>query len=131
MWPVMDELAGEDLEAPTQQSSFWPCSRWQEHMHPPSHIALDSARAVCFAPEHPKGRMAPGSLLTVPCVAQVQILLQKRGLSLNPITTLYYIAPASFVCLLLPWAIFEARPLMADPTVHIDIPIFVSNAAGG
>lgn len=54
----------------------------------------------------------------------------QRGLSLNPITTLYYIAPASFVCLLLPWAIFEARPLMNDPTVHIDIPIFVSNAAG-
>ena len=60
---------------------------------------------------------------------QVQILLQKRGLSLNPITTLYYIAPASFVFLLLPWAIFEARPLLSDPNLRIDVPIFVSNAA--
>ena len=33
------------------------------------------------------------------------------------------------MCLLLPWAIFEAQPLFSDPTVHIDIPIFVSNAA--
>jgi hypothetical protein len=30
----------------------------------------------------------------------VQILLQRRGLKLNPITTLYYVAPCCFVCLL-------------------------------
>ena len=60
---------------------------------------------------------------------QVQILLQKRGLSLNPITTLYYIAPASFMFLLLPWSIFEARQILSDTTLRIDVPIFVSNAA--
>ena len=33
------------------------------------------------------------------------------------------------MCLLLPWAIFEARPLFNDSSVRIDVPIFVSNAA--
>lgn len=37
----------------------------------------------------------------------VQILLQRNGLKLNPITTLYYIAPASGAFLLLPWSFIE------------------------
>ena len=61
---------------------------------------------------------------------QVQILLQRRGLSLNPITTMYYIAPCSFAFLALPWALIEAKAVLSDPTVKFDIPIFVSNAAG-
>ena len=61
--------------------------------------------------------------------AQVQILLQRRGLSLNPITTMYYIAPCSFAFLALPWSIIEARAVLTDPTVKFDVPIFVSNAA--
>lgn len=60
----------------------------------------------------------------------MQILLQRRGLSLNPITTMYYIAPASFAFLALPWSVIEARAVMTDPTVKLDVPIFVSNAAG-
>ena len=35
----------------------------------------------------------------------IQILLQRRGLSLNPVTTMYYIAPASFVFLSVPFAL--------------------------
>ena len=35
----------------------------------------------------------------------IQILLQRRGLSLNPVTTMYYIAPASFVFLSIPFAL--------------------------
>lgn len=58
----------------------------------------------------------------------VQILLQKRGLTLNPITTMYYIAPASFVCLSIPWALMELPRLVEDSTVSLDIPIFLSNA---
>ena len=38
----------------------------------------------------------------------IQILLQKRGLSLNPITTMYYIAPASFLFLSMPFAIVSS-----------------------
>ena len=43
--------------------------------------------------------------------------LQRRGLSLNPITSLYYIAPASLAFLSIPWFFIEASPLMSDPTV--------------
>ena len=35
----------------------------------------------------------------------IQILLQRRGLSLNPVTTMYYIAPASFLFLSVPFAV--------------------------
>jgi len=59
----------------------------------------------------------------------VQILLQRRGLSLNPITTMYYIAPVSFAFLSIPWGFIEARQLFADEKVNFDIPIFLSNAA--
>jgi len=48
---------------------------------------------------------------------QVQILLQRRGLSLNPITTMYYIAPVSFAFLSIPWGFIEARQLFADEKV--------------
>ena len=34
----------------------------------------------------------------------IQILLQRRGLSLNPVTTMYYIAPASFLFLSIPFS---------------------------
>lgn len=35
----------------------------------------------------------------------IQILLQRRGLSLNPVTTMYYIAPASFTFLSIPFVL--------------------------
>ncbi|KAG0630564.1 hypothetical protein M758_1G187900 [Ceratodon purpureus] len=57
-----------------------------------------------------------------------QVLLQKKGLSLNPITSLYYIAPCSFFFLAIPWAFLE-RPMMMDAeVVKFDIWIFGSNA---
>lgn len=50
--------------------------------------------------------------------------LQRRGLSLNPITTMYYIAPASFAFLSIPWFFIEARQLMSDPKVSLFCPVF-------
>ena len=47
----------------------------------------------------------------------VQILLQRRGLSLNPITTLYYIAPASFAFLSIPWWFIESSALLGADKV--------------
>jgi hypothetical protein len=41
----------------------------------------------------------------------------------------YYIAPASFLFLCIPWAFIEAVPLMSDPNVQFNAPIFISNAA--
>lgn len=59
----------------------------------------------------------------------VQILLQRRGLKLNPITTLYYIAPCCFGFLLLPFILLEAPKIMNDPSVVIRPGVLVSNAA--
>ncbi|ESW35225.1 hypothetical protein PHAVU_001G216900 [Phaseolus vulgaris] len=55
-----------------------------------------------------------------------QVLLQKKGLTLNPITSLYYIAPCSFVFLFIPWYILE-KPEMEDPHMQFNFWIFFSN----
>ncbi|KAG2437006.1 hypothetical protein HYH02_011438 [Chlamydomonas schloesseri] len=41
----------------------------------------------------------------------IQLLLQARGIKLNPVTTLYYVAPACFVFLCFPFAFIEAPKL--------------------
>lgn len=41
----------------------------------------------------------------------VQILLQGKGIKLNPITTMYYISPVCLACLLIPFAVLEAETL--------------------
>ena len=51
-------------------------------------------------------------------------MLQKRGLRLNPILTLYYIAPASFCFLSVLWLFLEkdaflAHPMVSTTTAHI------------
>ena len=54
---------------------------------------------------------------------------QRRGLKLNPITSLYYIAPCCFGFLLLPFLMFELPKIRNDPAVVINIPVLLSNAA--
>ncbi|KAI3473886.1 hypothetical protein Pfo_028067 [Paulownia fortunei] len=56
-----------------------------------------------------------------------QVLLQKKGLTLNPITSLYYIAPCSFVFLFVPWYLLE-MPGMEVSQIQFNIWIFFSNA---
>ncbi|XP_014506947.1 probable sugar phosphate/phosphate translocator At3g17430 [Vigna radiata var. radiata] len=56
-----------------------------------------------------------------------QVLLQKKGLSLNPITSLYYIAPCSFVFLFVPWFLLE-KPVMEVSQIQFNFWIFFSNA---
>ena len=58
----------------------------------------------------------------------VQILLQSRGLKLNPITTLYYVSPCCFVFLLVPFFAIEAGKLASDPDVVIEPMILLANA---
>ncbi len=43
----------------------------------------------------------------------IQLLLQARGIKLNPVTTLYYIAPACFAFLCFPFAFIELPKIMA------------------
>ncbi|KAL0433861.1 UNVERIFIED_CONTAM: putative sugar phosphate/phosphate translocator [Sesamum latifolium] len=56
-----------------------------------------------------------------------QVLLQKKGLTLNPITSLYYIAPCSFVFLFVPWYFLE-KPGMEVSQIQFNFWIFFSNA---
>ncbi|KAF3436600.1 hypothetical protein FNV43_RR23692 [Rhamnella rubrinervis] len=56
-----------------------------------------------------------------------QVLLQKKGLTLNPITTLYYIAPCSFVFLFIPWYFLESSG-MEFSQIQFNLWIFFSNA---
>lgn len=73
-------------------------------------VALASAGEVALIPVGVALQL--GSVLTESTrLVLVQILLQKRGLKLNPITTLYYVAPASGLFLIIPWAALEAKNL--------------------
>ncbi|XP_057965934.1 probable sugar phosphate/phosphate translocator At3g17430 isoform X2 [Malania oleifera] len=56
-----------------------------------------------------------------------QVLLQKKGLTLNPITSLYYIAPCSFVFLFGPWYLLE-MPELEVSQIQFNFWIFFSNA---
>lgn len=58
----------------------------------------------------------------------VQILLQARGLKLNPITTLYYVAPCCFVFLLLPFFALEAGTIFSDETLAVSPMHMLANA---
>lgn len=58
----------------------------------------------------------------------VQILLQSRGLKLNPITTLYYVAPCCFGFLLLPFFALEFGKITNDPTLVINPFHMIGNA---
>ncbi|CAN7048275.1 unnamed protein product [Brassica oleracea var. botrytis] len=56
-----------------------------------------------------------------------QVLLQKKGLTLNPINSLYYIAPCSFVFLAFPWYVLE-KPTLEVAQIQLNFWIFFSNA---
>lgn len=58
----------------------------------------------------------------------VQILLQSRGLKLNPITTLYYVSPCCFMFLLVPFFGLEWFKISNDPDVLISPLYMITNA---
>ncbi|KAG6664109.1 probable sugar phosphate/phosphate translocator At3g17430 isoform X1 [Carya illinoinensis] len=58
-----------------------------------------------------------------------QVLLQKKGLTLNPITSLYYIAPCSFVFLFAAWCLLEKTQMQVSQDQNeFNYWIFFSNA---
>ncbi|GBG80439.1 hypothetical protein CBR_g30903 [Chara braunii] len=59
----------------------------------------------------------------------VEFLLTKKGYSMNPITTLYYVAPCSFVFVFVPWFFIEFPKLWHMPSWSPDYFIFTTNAA--
>lgn len=57
----------------------------------------------------------------------IQILLTSKGISLNPITSLYYIAPCCFLFLVVPWMIVEYPVLMQTSSFELDFWVFGTN----
>ena len=58
----------------------------------------------------------------------VQLLLQSRGLKLNPVTTLYYVAPCCFCFLLLPFFYLEAHKFFTATDLIVDPLLLLLNA---
>ncbi|KAL3646030.1 hypothetical protein CASFOL_011210 [Castilleja foliolosa] len=59
----------------------------------------------------------------------IQILLTSKGINLNPITSLYYVAPSCFAFLSIPWLFVEYPILKQQITgFHFDIVIFGTNS---
>ena len=58
----------------------------------------------------------------------VQILLQRRGIKLNPVTTMYHLAPVCLGFLALPFAFIEASRLMSG-TVTVRYGLLLLSAA--
>ncbi|KAK9149660.1 hypothetical protein Scep_008417 [Stephania cephalantha] len=58
----------------------------------------------------------------------IQILLTSKGISLNPITSLYYVAPCCLAFLFVPWVIVEFPVLRESSSFHFDFVIFGTNS---
>jgi hypothetical protein len=61
-------------------------------------------------------------------LVMIQILLTSKGITLNPISTLYYVAPCCFVFLSIPWALVEYPVLQATSTFKVDFVVFGLNS---
>ncbi|KAK6119623.1 hypothetical protein DH2020_046646 [Rehmannia glutinosa] len=62
-------------------------------------------------------------------LVMIQILLTSKGINLNPITSLYYVAPSCLAFLSIPW-IFVEYPLLKQQSTgfHFDFVIFGTNS---
>lgn len=58
----------------------------------------------------------------------IQILLTSKGISLNPITSLYYVSPCCFAFLFVPWMVVEMPILKSASSFHFDFLIFGTNS---
>ncbi|KAK8558965.1 hypothetical protein V6N13_098567 [Hibiscus sabdariffa] len=61
-------------------------------------------------------------------LVMIQILLTSKGIALNPITSLYYVAPCCLVFLLVPWIYVEFPVLKETSELHFDFLIFGTNS---
>ncbi|KAL0410683.1 UNVERIFIED_CONTAM: putative sugar phosphate/phosphate translocator [Sesamum latifolium] len=61
-------------------------------------------------------------------LVMIQILLTSKGITLNPITSLYYVAPCCLVFLFFPWVFVEYPVLRENSSYHLDYVIFGTNS---
>ena len=58
----------------------------------------------------------------------VQVLINSKGLNMNPIQSLYYISPACFLGLLLPFIAVEYPRMAAATDWHVNASVLLANA---
>ncbi|XP_019183960.1 PREDICTED: probable sugar phosphate/phosphate translocator At5g25400 [Ipomoea nil] len=58
----------------------------------------------------------------------IQILLTSKGISLNPITSLYYVAPSCLLFLSIPWLLVEFPVLRQSSSFRLDFTVFGTNS---
>ncbi|KAJ7549166.1 hypothetical protein O6H91_07G043300 [Diphasiastrum complanatum] len=58
----------------------------------------------------------------------IQILLTSKGITLNPITSLYYVAPCCFAFLCIPWIFVEYPTLRQQSSFKFDFVLFGTNS---
>ena len=93
-------------------------------------VALAAAGELTFVPLGVTLQLASVAAESVRLVL-LQKALQGTGLRLNPVTTMYYVAPAALVCLSIPWLVLEAGPLraaLAAGTVRVTPAVLAANA---
>ncbi|KAL7093571.1 hypothetical protein ABFS83_11G046100 [Erythranthe nasuta] len=61
-------------------------------------------------------------------LVMIQILLTSKGITLNPITSLYYVAPCCLVFLFVPWVFVEFPILRENSSFRFDYVIFGTNS---
>ncbi|KAL3839836.1 hypothetical protein ACJIZ3_024427 [Penstemon smallii] len=61
-------------------------------------------------------------------LVMIQILLTSKGITLNPITSLYYVAPCCLVFLFFPWLFVEYPLLKESSSFHFDYVVFGTNS---
>ncbi|CAI9782488.1 unnamed protein product [Fraxinus pennsylvanica] len=61
-------------------------------------------------------------------LVMIQILLTSKGITLNPITSLYYVAPCCLIFLFVPWVFVEYPLLTETSSFHFDYLIFGTNS---
>lgn len=71
-----------------------------------------------IAPAPCKTRQTSGACPSLPWLLQM-----------NPISTLYHIAPCCFVFLALPFTYIELPKMVNDPNLNLNIPLLLASAA--
>ncbi|XP_019173740.1 PREDICTED: probable sugar phosphate/phosphate translocator At4g32390 [Ipomoea nil] len=61
-------------------------------------------------------------------LVMIQILLTSKGISLNPITSLYYVAPSCLLFLSIPWLLVEFPALRQSSSFRFDFTVFGTNS---
>ncbi|KAK9825826.1 hypothetical protein WJX81_000501 [Elliptochloris bilobata] len=58
----------------------------------------------------------------------VQLLINSKGLQMNPLQSLYYISPACLLCLTPPLVLLELRSMMRDADLNLNPAVLLANA---